>query len=190
VKFVKGKSVITALTVLLTACGSDENSSVSSQQTLFDNNEWFSFSYDNKMTKPLIYKDKVIKNNNQVLEYTATAVVGDFPLLINQTGVDNLVYNPYDNLNDTFILTEKRFLNSPEKLIANQARPKKIIVNIGLSTLSTVPYNIDLYKDTAITAIEYVTQDLSGSLVTEAINDSIIVPYDAQILKNISTIME
>lgn len=177
------------LSVLLSACGggdsgevTNQGSSIASTSTLFAE-EWFSFSYDMTKTESVIYKEKISKNTNQVLEYTATVVIGDFPLseLVNQTGVDNLVYNPYANLYDVFILTKKRLLNSPEKFLLNTARPKKIVFSTGLNTFSTVPYNLELYKDTAVTTIEYVTRDLSGTLVTEAINQSLIAAYDVKL---------
>jgi len=184
VNLVKKKCFLIVLVVFLTACGGNEednSSAIGSEVPLFDQ-EWFSFNYEMANTNVVIYKDSIKKNNEQLLQYTATKVVGELPSseLLN-AGVDNSVYNPYANLYDVLTLTEKRLLYTPQQFLPNTPRPKNIVFNDAANMFSTVPYNAQMYKDTAITTIKYVTQDLSGTLVTEAINESVITSYEAKL---------
>lgn len=157
------------------------------QVPLFDK-EWFSFSYDMTRVNPIIYKDSIKKNSEQLLQYTAAKIIGELPSseLLNQTGVENLLYNPYANLYDVFILTEKRLLHSPQRFLPNTPRPKNIVLNDASNMFSTVPYNEPLYKDAAITTIQYMTHDLSGTLVTTTIDSDAIEVYQALYSANLT----
>lgn len=186
---VKKKCFLIVLVVFLTACGGNEednSSAIGSEVPLFDQ-EWFSFNYEMANTNVVIYKDSIKKNNEQLLQYTATKVVGELPSseLLN-AGVDNSVYNPYANLYDVLTLTEKRLLYTPQQFLPNTPRPKNIVFNDAANMFSTVPYNAQMYKDTAITTIKYVTQDLSGTLVTTTIDSDAIEVYQASHSANLT----
>jgi hypothetical protein len=89
-------------------------------------------------------------------------------------------------LYDVFILTEKRLLHSPQRFLPNTPRPKNIVLNDASNMFSTVPYNEPLYKDAAITTIQYMTHDLSGTLVTTTIDSDAIEVYQALYSANLT----
>ncbi len=184
---------LTTLTLLLSACGGGSGES-GTPATLFDN-IWFNIDSKANIvfdagTKTYYYgisQNSVTKDSNQVITYTHNLLVGmpfwnGFSTLLNSTSISNLVYNPYASLDKDYTLTEKRLLTSNNDLLGLTYKTS-ILVDETANSITTVPYNPDLYKDTAATTIQYTKNHLDGRLLADAIDTQIIDEDDPSLIK-------
>jgi hypothetical protein len=182
--------VVTALSLILAACGggsSDSKSSAGSTgSNVFNETRYnFDFKEDFSPTSAVLGEPPPYDINR----YSGRVDSNNVVLRTNYTNVVGRAYTPESR--ESYILTEKRLLITPISAASEATTGYKdsILISETANSVTLAPYNVGLHKDTATYTLEFNQEILDGKLIADVVtnNSFDVEAYDPHLLALINS---